>query len=86
MILRIKNKTHKSRVKLRSKVKRGNRSKTNKRRRINLVQWSILKALILKRLKVLTLAKRKMLMQRMSQLPKIRYLEIRRAGASRSLR
>ena len=45
-----------------------------------------MKALILKKLKVLTLAKRKMLTQKTNQLPKIRYQEIRRAGASRSLR
>ena len=46
----------------------------------------MVKAAIPKKLKVLTLAKRKILMQKTNQLPKIRHPEIRRTGASQSLR
>ena len=67
-----------------SKTKRSHRSTTNKRRRIHLALQSIMKALILKKLKKPTLPKRKMSMQKMSQLLKIQYQEIRRVDASQS--
>ena len=46
-----------------SKTKRSHRSTTNKRRRIHLALQSIMKALILKKLKKPTMPKRKMSMQ-----------------------
>ena len=69
---------------MRSKIKRSNRPTNNKRRTIHLALKLILKALNLKKLKVITLLKRKMSLQKTKQLPKIRYQEIRRAGASQS--
>ena len=74
MNLKLKSKTNKCRDKMRSKVKRSNRPTNNKRRRIHLALWLILKALNLKKLKETVLLKRKMLMQKTKQLLKIRYL------------
>ena len=71
---------------MRSKIKRSYRPTNNKRRRIHLALWLILKALNLKKLKETAFLKRKISMQKMKQLSKIRYQEIRRAGASQSKR